>query len=265
MTQPPVQPSLFISDSALVAEVVPAANSEPRKGGLQPDLLLLHYTGMRSAAAAVAWLARADSKVSCHYVIDVDGRITQQVPEAMRAWHAGVSFWAGESDINSCSIGIEIQNPGHELGYHDFPHPQMSAVTALSGEIIARHSIAPERVLAHSDVAPARKIDPGEKFDWRLLADRGVGLWVPPSPVCASDAGLDTTTPAAGIRAAQRQFARYGYDVDASGALDAKTVAAVTAFQRHFRTARIDGRIDLSTLATLERLLAAMSTPTPTG
>ncbi len=135
----------FVPDSAHVAEIHPAANVEPRRGGRTPDLLLLHYTGMRSAAAAVAWLARADSKVSCHYVIDVDGRITQQVPEALRAWHAGLSCWAGETDINSCAIGIEIQNPGHELGYHDFPAAQMRGVADLAvisaGAALSRRSV----------------------------------------------------------------------------------------------------------------------------
>ena len=250
------EPALFVADSADVAEVVPAANVEPRKAGHKADLLLLHYTGMRSAAAAIAWLARADSKVSCHYVIDTDGRITQQVPEAMRAWHAGASCWAGETDINSCSIGIEIQNPGHEMGYHPFPIEQMRAVAALSRDIIARNGIPAHRVLAHSDVAPQRKIDPGEKFDWQYLASEGVGLWVPPSPPRDDDTGLGDEAPGPSLRAAQVQFAAFGYDVDASGVYDAKTAAAVRAFQRRFRTQRIDGRIDLATLATLERLLA---------
>ncbi len=246
----------FTPDSALVDDIVPAANVETRRGNLQPDMLLLHYTGMRSAAAAIDWLARADSKVSCHYVIDVDGRITQQVPEALRAWHAGVSSWAGETDINSCSIGIEIQNPGHEMGYHPFPDEQMSAVVELGRDIVTRHRIIAQRVLAHSDVAPQRKIDPGEKFNWALLAEHGVGVWVEPSRPHAEDPGLPDDAPLACIRAAQRQFAAYGYDVEITGILDAKTVASVTAFQRHFRVARIDGRIDLATLATLERLLA---------
>ena len=246
----------FEPDSPLVHAVVPAANVEPRRGNMRPDLLLLHYTGMTSAAAAVAWLARADSKVSCHYVIDVDGTITQQVPEVMRAWHAGVSSWRGETDINSCSIGIEIQNPGHAMGYHDFPPPQMDAVITLSRDIVARHGIEARRVLAHSDVAPLRKIDPGEKFNWQLLATHGVGNWLPASAPRDDDAGLDETATPAAIKAAQQQFSRFGYDVDATGELDVKTVAAVTAFQRHHRVARIDGRIDLSTLAALERLLA---------
>lgn len=256
----------FQPDSACVCAVVPAANREKRRGKT-PDILLLHYTGMRSAAAAIDWLARADSKVSCHYVVDTDGRVTQQVPEAMRAWHAGLSYWAGETDINSCSIGIEIQNPGHEMGYHPFPLEQMAAVAALSCEIVQRWAIPPERVLAHSDVAPIRKIDPGEKFDWRYLAVCGVGLYVEPSPVREGDCGLDEASPAAAIAAAQGLFGLYGYDVDATGVLDAKTVAAVKAFQRHFRVERIDGRIDLSTLATLERLIAAMRRAefSPTG
>lgn len=248
----------FSADSALVGGVHAAANSEPRRGFTKPNLLLLHYTGMRSAAAAIAYLARADSKVSCHYVIDVDGTITQQVPEALRAWHAGLSCWAGETDINSCSIGIEIQNPGHELGYHDFPAAQMGAVARLGRDICRRHTIASERVLAHSDVAPQRKIDPGEKFDWGWLAAQGVGHWVPSSAARDDDAGLDAGSPAASIRAAQHLFARYGYAVSVTGVLDARTIAVVTAFQRHFRPARVDGRIDLATLATLERLLVRL-------
>jgi N-acetylmuramoyl-L-alanine amidase len=248
-------PAMFLPDSPLVADVHPAANVELRREGRAPDLLLLHYTGMRSAAAAIAWLARADSKVSCHYVIDVDGRITQQVPEALRAWHAGLSCWAQETDINSCSIGIEIQNPGHQMGYHEFPMAQMQAVTALSRDICKRHAIRPERVLAHSDVAPLRKIDPGEKFDWSVLAREGVGAWVAPSPPHMEDAGLEIDAAPAAVRAAQILFRRYGYDMDLTGVLDAKTVAVITAFQRHFRPARVDGALDLSTLATLERLI----------
>ena len=252
------KPPAFAPDSALVADVVPAANHEPRRQGLVPNLLLLHYTGMRSAAAAIDYLARADSKVSCHYVIDTDGRITQQVPEKLRAWHAGQSFWAGETDINSCSIGIEIQNPGHEMGYHDFPAAQTAAVLALGRDVVERHGIAPQRVLGHSDVAPQRKIDPGEKFDWALLARNGLGAWGMPSPPNPADIGIGAEAPPASVRAAQMQFAGYGYGIDINGDYDRKTIAVVTAFQRHFRPARIDGRIDLGTLATLERLLATV-------
>ena len=143
----------------------------------------MHYTGVTTAAKAIDWLSRAESKVSAHYVIDDEGRITQLVAEAMRAWHAGLAAWAGESDINSASIGIEVHNPGHELGYPDFPQPQLAVVEALCRDIIARHSIRPERVLAHSDVAPTRKKDPGEKFPWARLARAGIGHWVAPEPV----------------------------------------------------------------------------------
>jgi N-acetylmuramoyl-L-alanine amidase len=253
---PALTPGPFVPDSPHVADVHPAANVEPRRDGRLPDLLLLHYTGMRSAAAAIAWLARADSKVSCHYVIDVDGRITQQVPEALRAWHAGLSCWAGETDINSCSIGIEIQNPGHEMGYHDFPAAQMTAVAALSRDICVRHRIGAARVLAHSDVAPLRKIDPGEKFDWAWLAAEGVGHWVPPSAV-AEDA-MCPELRSASVRAAQRLFVQYGYDIDVTGLMDEKSTAVIRAFQRHFRPQLISGLLDLSTLATLERLLQSL-------
>src|SRR5690606_8241728 len=153
--------------------------------------LVLHYTGMMSAPRAIAWLAEPASRVSCHYVIDEAGLITQMVAESARAWHAGVGSWAGETDINSASIGIEIQNPGHDLGYPDFPEAQMKAVIDLSQDIIARNGIPSTRVLAHSDVSPGRKIDPGEKFDWAGLHAAGVGHWVAPAPVDESDFGVD--------------------------------------------------------------------------
>jgi N-acetylmuramoyl-L-alanine amidase len=248
----------FKPDCALVDEVVAAINVEPRRDVGRPNMLVLHYTGMSSAAKAVRWLACAESRVSCHYVVDEAGRVTQLVPEKLRAWHAGVSSWHGETDLNSASVGIEIQNPGHDDGYHDFPAAQIEAVIALSRDIIARNGIPGQRVLAHSDVAPQRKIDPGEKFPWPLLAASGVGHWIVPSAVRADAAsiGLGQTGPM--VRAAQAMFARYGYDMPASGVYDRQTEAVVTAFQRHFRPARCDGRVDLSTLSTLERLLAAL-------
>ena len=245
-------------DSVLVADLQPSPCCEPRKGSGRPDLLLLHYTGMTSCARAIDWLSRPEAKVSCHYVIDVDGRVTQMVAEDQRAWHAGVSAWAGETDINSCSVGFEIHNPGHDQGYPEFPEAQMAAVVALAADVVRRWSIPPERVLAHSDVAPSRKIDPGEKFDWRRLAQAGVGLWVPPAPVDAADAGLAPGGRDRRIARAQDLFARYGYQVPATGELDPATAQVVAAFQRHFRPARVDGRLDASTLITLERLLAAL-------
>jgi N-acetylmuramoyl-L-alanine amidase len=243
-------------DSALVHAVHASPNIEPRRKGLKPSILLLHYTGMTDAGLAIDWLSRPEAKVSCHYVVDEAGRITQMVAESQRAWHAGVSHWAGETDINSASIGIEIHNPGHELGYPDFPPAQIAAVIALSRDIVTRCGIRPDRVLAHSDVAPHRKIDPGEKFPWRELAARGVGLWVDPAPLEAPrDGGTDPEY--ATIAEAQARLRAYGYGLDISGTMDERTRLVVAAFQRHFRPARVDGILDASTLETLDRLCQA--------
>jgi N-acetylmuramoyl-L-alanine amidase len=243
-------------DSQLVADLYPSPNIEPRANGLKPTILLLHYTGLPTAAKAIEVLSRPDCKVSCHYVVDDDGRITQMVAERERAWHAGASFWAGETDINSASIGIEIQNPGHQAGYPDFPEAQMRAVKALSQDIIARHAIPPARVLAHSDVAPSRKIDPGEKFDWPGLAGAGIGHWVAPAPLAAGDPGVDEDGPA--IAEAQALLAAYGYGIETNGIFDEAARSVVRAFQLHFRPARADGRLDRSTADTLARLLGAL-------
>jgi N-acetylmuramoyl-L-alanine amidase len=248
----------FRPDSPFDVVVHPAANVEDRRDGRKPDILLLHYTGMRSASKAVEWLARADSKVSCHYVIDEAGRITQMVPEAKRAWHAGVSCWHGDTDINSASIGIEIHNPGHDMGYPDFPRAQLDSVTRLGLDIVKRQGIPPERVLAHSDIAPQRKIDPGEKFPWQRLADAGLGHWVPPSPLRAGGSALQLGASGPAVGAAQAQLAAYGYDVVPTGTYGDRTAQVVRAFQRHFRPNLVDGRLDLSSLATLERLIATL-------
>ena len=248
----------FKPDTALPCAVVPAVNAEPRRATPKPSLLILHYTGMASAAKAVRWLACAESRVSCHYVIDEHGALTQLVPESMRAWHAGVAVWAGVTDINSASIGIEIQNPGHEHGYPDFPAAQMAAVAALSRDIIARHGLRPRDILAHSDVATARKIDPGEKFDWAMLAARGVGHWVPPTPLDPDDLGVARGDVGPAVRRVQTDLKRYGYGLDVTGTLDEATAFALRAFQLHFRPARVDSRLDASTADTLARLLAAV-------
>jgi N-acetylmuramoyl-L-alanine amidase len=207
---------------------------------------------------AIHWLTCSESRVSCHYAVDCDGRITQMVAEDMRAWHAGEAVWAGETDINSASIGIEVQNPGHELGYPDFPEAQIQAVERLCRDVVARHAIRPERVLAHSDVAPARKKDPGEKFPWARLARGGIGHWVVPAPVCAAEPGLGRGTCAPEVAALQAALMRYGYGIGPTGVVDRRTEIVVAAFQRHFRPERVDGGIDRSTIATLERLIAAL-------
>jgi N-acetylmuramoyl-L-alanine amidase len=247
----------FAPDTPLADAVHPALNREARRGGVKPSLLILHYTGMSSATKAIDWLSRAESGVSCHYVVDENGSITQLVPEDQRAWHAGVSCWRGETDINSHSIGIEIHNPGHQDGYPDFPPAQMDAVIALSKDIVRRHRMTPDSILAHSDVAPGRKIDPGEKFNWLLLAKEGLVLWVRPSPIRTDDPGLGPGANGQRIARAQECLASYGYDVEASGTLDAATEKVLKAFQLHFRPRRVDGRLDRSTEVTLERLIEA--------
>jgi N-acetylmuramoyl-L-alanine amidase len=224
-------------------------------------MLLLHYTGLRSCARAIEWLARPESLVSCHYVVDEGGRITQMVAEAERAWHAGPAQWRDAHDINSASIGVEIHNPGHDLGYPDFPAAQLAAVEALCRDILNRRAIPPERVLAHSDVAPARKKDPGEKFPWGRLAQAGIGHWVAPEPVCAADPCAPRNASGPVITQVQHRLSHYGYGLVVSGVCDAATEAVVAAFQRHFRPERVDGLIDRSTAATLERLVAALPAP----
>lgn len=246
----------FQPDSSLVFDVVPSVNCGQRLDGRMPDMILLHYTGMLDAQAAVQRLCSQDSKVSSHYVAFEDGRIIQCVPESERAWHAGAAYWAGETDINSCSIGIEMANPGHEFGYPDFPSRQIAAVIALCRGIIARRGIRPDRILAHSDVAPARKQDPGEKFPWRLLSDSAVGLWVAPAPLDEDPAPLSVGASGDAVRELQENLAAYGYGVAVTGDYDTNTRDVVTAFQRHFRPARVDGQADVSTRRTLAALLA---------
>lgn len=253
----------FPPDSRLVSDVAASPNFEERKDGRAPDMLLLHYTGMQSTLAALARLRDpGEPRVSSHYLVDEEGTILQLVPEARRAWHAGVAFWAGEQDINSCSIGIEIANPGHDFGYPDFPPHQIAAVIGLCRDIAARNRIAAARVLAHSDVAPGRKQDPGEKFSWQTLFEAGVGHWVPPAPMedtsffAAGDCG-------SGVSELQMQLAEYGYGISVTGSYDAATRDVVAAFQRHFRPARVDGVADQSTRKTLRALLEARPRPEP--
>lgn len=245
-------------DSFLVADLHPSPNIEPRKPGFAPSILILHYTGLPTVERALDVLSRPDCKVSCHYVIDEGGRIIQMVAEGSRAWHAGVSFWAGETDINSASIGIEIQNPGHMLGYPDFPPAQMRAVASLARDIAVRHGIAPQRVLAHSDVAPGRKIDPGEKFDWAWLSARGIGHWVAPAPFEDGDEGAPLGARGPEIDQARALLAAYGYKIDPDGPFDLEMQTVVRAFQLHFRQGCCDGRLDRSTLDTLSRLEAPL-------
>lgn len=218
--------------------------------------LILHYTGVPTAAEALHLLTSPQAQVSAHYFVDEDGTILQLVPEARRAWHAGRGFWAGETDMNSASIGIEIVHPGH-IDPRPFPAAQIEAVARLCGDICERNPIPPERVLGHSDIAVGRKIDPGEFFPWKELAERGVGHYVQPAPL---GDGKTLAPGASGpeVEDLQQALASYGYKIAASGAYDDDTAAVVAAFQRHFRPDRIDGRADVSTLATLRALGAAL-------
>jgi len=246
----------FAPDSCVVAEVMASPNHGERRDGMRPDMIVLHYTGMADPEAALELLKARGSEVSAHYFVFEDGRIIQMVQESRRAWHAGKASWAGETDINSCSIGIEIANPGHDHGYPEFPKRQIAAVTALCRSIQTRNTIPPVRVLAHSDVAPGRKQDPGEKFPWRTLYDSGVGHWVKPAPIMNFGQSLSPGARGDAVAALQKSLADYGYGVEINGEYDSMTHEVVTAFQRHFRPERIDGVADPSMRSTLQELLA---------
>jgi N-acetylmuramoyl-L-alanine amidase len=224
----------------------PSPNFNQRRPGAAIDIVLLHYTGMATAAAALARLTDPAAQVSAHYTLDEDGTVYVHLDEKLRAWHAGQSFWAGERDVNSRSVGIELVNPGHELGYRPFPEAQIAALIELAADIVARHGMARHRVLGHSDVAPRRKQDPGELFPWRRLADAGLGVW----PTLASGA-----PPAADARRVAADLAAIGYDCPTAGPVDP---AVIAAFQRRYRPARIDGAADgetASLAAALRRML----------
>lgn len=251
-----------VADSGCVADIRPAINFGERKfdtprGCTKPDILLLHYTGMDDAEGALDWLCSAESGVSCHYFIHEDGRVIQLVDESKRAHHAGAGIWEGDPDTNSRSIGIEIVNGGHPAELPDFPLAQMQAVARLSRDIIDRYRIAPQRVLGHSDIAPGRKLDPGEKFDWQWLAERGVGHWVEPAPI-RSGRFFQLGDQGEPVEALQSMLSLYGYGLDITGRFDDRTCVVIEAFQRHFRPDRVDGVADTSTVETLHQLLAAL-------
>lgn len=233
----------------------PSPNFEARPG--PPDMLVLHYTGMQTGEAALARLRDPEAKVSAHYLVEEDGRVFALVPEERRAWHAGVSFWRGERNINAVSIGIEIVNPGHEFGYRPFPELQVCSVIKLVDEIRGRWTVPDGRILGHSDVAPARKEDPGELFPWARLAAAGHGLWVGPPP--SPGPPLGDGDEGVGVFAFQAGLARLGYDCPPSGKFDPDTTTIARAFQRHWRPERVDGVADGETRARLVALLRADS------
>jgi len=224
----------------------PSPNHGERRGGGRVDLLVLHYTGMPDAGAALARLCDPAAQVSAHYLVPQDGHVCQLVAEHRRAWHAGLACWRGERDVNSRSIGVEIAHPGHAGGYRPFPVAQMAAVLGLCRGIVARHDIPARNVVAHSDVSPNRKEDPGELFPWRNFARAGIGLWP----------GRCDPMPVPPLSSVQRALAAYGYDLEATGSHDLATRNAVLAFQRHFRPARLNGVFDGECTAVLADLLA---------
>ncbi len=241
------------------ARVRPSPNFGDRQNG-PPDMLLLHYTGMDDAEEALSWLCSENAGVSAHYFVFEDGQIVQMVAENKRAWHAGASFWKGEEDNNSRSIGIEIANPGHQGDYRDFPDAQIEAVIRLCRHCVDRWAIVPERVLAHSDIAPQRKEDPGEKFPWRSLFEAGIGHWVEPS-TATGGRFLQMGDQGQPVEALQAMLAYYGYRSEITGTFDDLLKANIAAFQRHFRPAKVDGIADVSTIETLHRLLTALADP----
>ncbi len=243
-------------ESPVATAVVPSPNHDERRDGRPPDIILLHYTGMPDANEALQRLCSPAAKVSCHYLVFEDGRTVQLVPEALRAWHAGISSWEGLTDVNSRSIGIEIANPGHDGGLPPYPRVQIDKVIALCLDLARRWSVRADRVIGHSDVAPDRKDDPGELFPWDELYRAGVGHWVEPVPIKEGRSyGIGDEGPP--VRALQAQLADYGYGQAVSGVFDTATATVVRAFQRHFRPARIDGAADPSTMETLSNLIAA--------
>ena len=237
----------------LIVRHCPSPNGNERR--LPVSLLVLHYTGMQDAAAALRRLIDPLSGVSAHWLVSDDGAITALVPEARRAWHAGVACWQAIRDVNSASVGIEIVNPGHDGGLPGFPSRQMDALAELSRDVIERHGIRPRHVLGHSDVAPLRKQDPGELLDWRWLARQGVGLWPPPQPPATTSLGEGDEGGA--VEHLQRRLGDFGYAITVDGCFGAVTTAVVTAFQRHYRPARVDGVADGETTARLAALVDA--------
>lgn len=209
----------------------PSPNFSDRPAGTEIDMVVLHYTGMTSGAAALERLCDPAAKVSAHYLIEEDGTSYRLVADENRAWHAGFSYWAGATNINDRSIGIEIVNPGHEFGYRAFPDAQMKVVEALLAEILRRHRIAAHRVVGHSDIAPSRKQDPGELFNWRRLAAKDLSIWP-----------TDIPQPADPL-VATILLSEIGYDPDA------EPVDVITAFQRRFVPDGVTGALDDRTLA----------------
>lgn len=229
-------------------------NCNERDPGSEVSILVLHYTGMKTGHEALAHMCNPAAGVSAHYMVEEDGTIYYLVPETKRAWHAGVSHWRGEGNLNHISIGIEVVNPGHEWGYCAFPEKQMEAVTALCKDIVERYAIDPRNVVAHSDIAPDRKQDPGELFDWARLAKVGVGLW--PGAISPVNNRVIYTPGSRGddVRSLQGRLQDFGYAIEKTGVYDTKTQQVVVAFKRHYCPAHVDNKWDDVAEKTLRKL-----------
>jgi N-acetylmuramoyl-L-alanine amidase len=249
----------------LTVRELPSPNFDARRA--PPDMLVLHYTGMQTAEAAIARLCDPEARVSAHYVVDEDGSILRLVPEERRAWHAGRGGWQGETDCNAASIGVEIVNPGHEFGYRDFPEAQIAAVLELVADIRGRWTIPDARIIGHSDLAPDRKQDPGERFPWKRLAAAGHGLWFEPAEerIAALGAPLGPGDEGLGVIVLRAGLHRLGYGLQPGGDYDDETRVTVEAFQRHWRPAKVDGIADGETRATLMGVLQLATAESVTG
>ncbi len=233
----------------------PSPNFDDRPDGAKIKYLILHYTGMATGEEALDRLCDSKSKVSSHYLIEEDGRIFTLVPETKRAWHAGISAWEDDRNINGISIGIEMVNPGHDSpgykgNYRPFPAVQMAALIGLCQDILSRHDIMPCYVLGHSDVAPDRKCDPGELFDWQLLASVGIGIWPSGNVKIHTDESFNKVV-------FQQKLVKYGYKIKITDTHDHQTSDVIRAFQRHFRPADVSGILDKECWVILEDLLSA--------
>jgi len=223
----------------------PSPNFNERPDGCKPDMVILHYTGMESGESALKRLCDPSAEVSAHYLVEEDGRVFELVPPEKRAWHAGVSHWQGRNNLNHYSIGIEIVNPGHDFGYRDFPMVQTASVLDLIKHLDAAFEIPGHNYIGHSDIAPTRKMDPGEKFPWGLLADEGFGIWsdvdgVDLSRIHVAADKVETTL-------LQQDLKALGYGIEVTGDYDDMTRSCVTAFQRHWRPASVTGDYDVGT------------------
>ena len=237
---------------SLAIKDLPSPNFGPRKpvkGRVGVRHIVMHYTGMKTCQNALDRLCDQKAEVSAHYVVDEDASIYRLVPEKMRAWHAGVSFWHGQRDINSTSVGIEIVNPGHEYGYRAFPDAQIEAVIVLAGDIMDRYQIAPCDILGHSDIAPGRKTDPGELFPWERLSLEGIGVWPEETVIVPGHVDLN---------GALRRLSDIGYAVPMTSELgsdilnpDSAVTDVVKAFQGHYHQSRADGILDAETAAAI--------------